>query len=431
MPDTKSLKPDKRRTLRKGWTTGACATAATRAAYGALLTGSFEDPVSITLPRGQTPSFALSESALRGGAAMAAIVKDAGDDPDVTHGALIRATVRLGEPGAGVIFRAGEGVGTVTLAGLPVAVGEPAINPAPRRMMTAVVAELAALHGAAGDVEITIAVDHGERLAERTMNARLGIIGGLSILGTTGIVTPYSCAAWIASIHQGVDVARAAGLEHVAGATGKTSESAVRFGASFSYVCTVRSLAQRGGKVTGVETDRGAETAEAVVLSLGCHSAELLRPLGLRVPIYPVKGYSQTLLADGAGAPRMAIQDVAGKTGITPFGARVRSAGTAELDGFDKRADAKRAAAMLGDLMEILPNCGDPGKAELWTGLRPMTPDCAPIIGRTRIENLYLDTGHGSLGWTLACGSAAVIADIVSGRPPAVDLSGFTIDRFL
>jgi D-amino-acid dehydrogenase len=109
----------------------------------------------------------------------------------------------------------------------------------------------------------------------------------------------------------------------------------------------------------------------------------------------------------------------------------LRIAGTAELDGFDKRADAKRAAAMLGDLMEILPNCGDPGKAELWTGLRPMTPDCAPIIGRTRIENLYLDTGHGSLGWTLACGSAAVIADIVSGRPPAVDLSGFTIDRFL
>ena len=228
MPGTKSRKPDKRRTLRKGWTTGACATAATRAAYGALLTGSFEDPVSITLPRGQTPSFALSESALRGGAAMVAIVKDAGDDPDVTHGALIRVTVRLGEPGAGVIFRAGEGVGTVTLAGLPVAVGEPAINPAPRRMMTAGGAELAALHGAAGDVEITIAVDHGERLAERTMNARLGIIGGLSILGTTGIVTPYSCAAWIASIHQGVDVARAAGLEHVAGATGKTSESAVR-----------------------------------------------------------------------------------------------------------------------------------------------------------------------------------------------------------
>ena len=213
--------------------------------------------------------------------------------------------------------------------------------------------------------------------------------------------------------------------------TSALAAAAMRLGASLRYGCTVRSLIHKGRKVTGVETDHGAERAEAVVLSLGCHSAELLRPLGLRVPIYPVKGYSQTLLADGAGAPRMAIQDVAGKTGITPFGARLRIAGTAELDGFDKRADAKRAAAMLGDLMEILPNCGDPGKAELWTGLRPMTPDCAPIIGRTQFENLYRDTGHGSLGWTLSCGSAAVIADIVSGRPPAVDLSGFTIDRFL
>ena len=228
MTGSNSPPPEERRALRKGWTTGACATAATRAAYSALLTGSFEDPVSITLPRGQTPSFALSETKLGDGAAMAAIVKDAGDDPDVTHGALIRATVRLGKPGAGVTFHAGAGVGTVTLAGLPVSVGEPAINPAPRRMMAAVVAQLADLHGASGDVEITISVDRGEELAERTMNARLGILGGLSILGTTGIVTPYSCAAWIASIHQGVDVARAAGLDHVAGATGKTSESAVR-----------------------------------------------------------------------------------------------------------------------------------------------------------------------------------------------------------
>jgi cobalt-precorrin-5B (C1)-methyltransferase len=136
--------------------------------------------------------------------------------------------VRLIAAGAGVRFRAGAGVGTVTLPGLPIAVGEPAINPVPRRLMQDAVARLAAEHGAAGDVEITISVADGERLAARTMNGRLGIRGGISILGTTGIVTPYSCAAWIASIHQGVDVARAAGLGHVAGATGKTSEAAVR-----------------------------------------------------------------------------------------------------------------------------------------------------------------------------------------------------------
>ena len=228
MPGKKNRQADERRPLRKGWTTGACATAAVRAAYGALLTGRFEDPVTITLPGGETPSFALRETGLSGGTASAAIVKDAGDDPDVTHGALIRASLRAGKPGTGVSFRAGDGVGTVTLAGLPIGVGEPAINPAPRRMMTQVVTQLAARHGAPGDVEITISVAAGEKLAERTMNARLGIIGGLSILGTTGIVTPYSCAAWIATIHQGVDVARAAGLGHVAGATGKTSERAVR-----------------------------------------------------------------------------------------------------------------------------------------------------------------------------------------------------------
>ena len=159
---------------------------------------------------------------------MAAIVKDAGDDPDVTHCAVVRASVQIGKSGAGVTFHAGDGVGTVTLPGLPIGVGEPAINPVPRRMMADVVGELAAQHGAAGDVEITISVDDGEAIAAHTMNGRLGILGGLSILGTTGIVTPYSCAAWIASIHQGVDVARAARIGHVAGATGKTSESAVR-----------------------------------------------------------------------------------------------------------------------------------------------------------------------------------------------------------
>lgn len=213
--------------------------------------------------------------------------------------------------------------------------------------------------------------------------------------------------------------------------TSALAAAAMRLGASFSYGCTVRGLIHTSGTVTGVETDQGAEPAEAVLLSLGCHSAEFLRPLGLRVPIYPVKGYSQTLLANGTGAPKLALQDVAGKTGITPFGARLRIAGTAELDGFNKRADPRRAAVLLDDLMEILPYCGDPAKAELWTGLRPMTPDCAPIIGPTPLENLYLDTGHGSLGWTLACGSGAAIADIISGRPPAVDLHGLTIDRFL
>lgn len=214
--------------LRYGWTTGACATAAAKAAYTALLTGEFPDPVEVTLPRGQRPAFALATTRLESGAATAGVIKDAGDDPDVTHGALVLATVRRAAPGSGVRFSAGEGVGTVTRAGLPVPPGEPAINPVPRQMIRAAIDEIAAAHGGTGDVEVEIAVPGGARLAERTMNGRLGIVGGLSILGTTGIVVPYSCSSWIASIHSGIDVARAAGLTHVAGATGATSEAAVQ-----------------------------------------------------------------------------------------------------------------------------------------------------------------------------------------------------------
>jgi cobalt-precorrin-5B (C1)-methyltransferase len=184
--------------------------------------------VRITLPRGQTPCFALTRSWSDGVRSSAAITKDAGDDPDVTHRAVITATVRAARVGAGVLFSAGPGVGTVTKPGLPLPVGEPAINPVPRRMMRAVIAEVARAHGAAADVHVEISVDGGAELATRTWNPRLGIVGGLSILGTTGIVIPYSCSAWIDSIRRGVDVARAMGHQHVAGCTGSTSEQTVR-----------------------------------------------------------------------------------------------------------------------------------------------------------------------------------------------------------
>jgi cobalt-precorrin-5B (C1)-methyltransferase len=213
--------------LRRGWTTGACATAAAKAAFQALLTGAFPDPVDIALPRGARAAFALAEGALDAdGGAAAGVVKDAGDDPDVTHGALIRVRVRRLDPGAGLKFRAGPGVGTVTRPGLAVPPGEPAINPTPRRMIHDALREVAG-PGAPLDVEVEISIPGGESLAERTLNGRLGVVGGLSILGTTGVVIPYSCSAWIHSIHRGVDVARASGLSQVAGATGRTSEQAV------------------------------------------------------------------------------------------------------------------------------------------------------------------------------------------------------------
>jgi len=209
-----------RNSLRRGWTTGACATAAAKAAYVALRTGHFPDPVEITLPGGATACFALAETVLDDDSASAAVVKDAGDDPDVTHGALIRVVVRPLPSGSGIVFCAGPGVGTVTRPGLPIPPGEPAINPMPRQMIRAALGP--------ADVQVTVGVDDGEWLATKTLNGRLGIVGGLSILGTTGIVVPYSCAAWIDTIHRGIDVARAMGIDHVAGSTGSTSEAAVQ-----------------------------------------------------------------------------------------------------------------------------------------------------------------------------------------------------------
>ena len=219
------IEPPKRE-LRRGWTTGACATAAVKAALIRLWGGAFPEDVGIQLPKGETPVFALAHSDAGPGWAEAGIVKDAGDDPDVTHGALIVA--RVAPSAGGLVFRAGPGVGTVTKPGLPIAVGEPAINPVPRAMMDEVVAEMAVRYEKAPNVEITISVPGGAEIAERTWNPRLGIVGGLSILGTTGVVRPFSCAAWIASIHRGIDVARAGGLTHVAGCTGATSEATVQ-----------------------------------------------------------------------------------------------------------------------------------------------------------------------------------------------------------
>ena len=212
--------------LRRGWTTGACATAAVKAGLQILWGGVVPSEVTITLPKGETPVFALASMEQGDGWVEVGIEKDAGDDPDVTHGAVIKA--RVAASGGGVVFRAGEGVGTVTKPGLPIGVGEPAINPVPRAMMDEIVAEMASEYGQMPDVEISVSVPNGAEIAKKTWNPRLGIKDGLSILGTTGVVRPLSCSAWIASIHRGIDVARAVGLTHVAGCTGATSEKVVQ-----------------------------------------------------------------------------------------------------------------------------------------------------------------------------------------------------------
>ena len=213
--------------LRFGWTTGTCATAAVNAAYTAMVTGAFPKRVSVITPGGKQADLDVAFTDQGKDWVKAGIIKDAGDDPDVTHGAMIIACLRQGLPQSGVTFTRGDGIGLITKPGLPIAVGEPAINPVPRQMMAGAVDQLAVALGGPRDIIIEISVPNGVEIALKTWNPRLGIEGGLSILGTTGVVRPFSCSAWIASIHRGIDVARANGLGHVSGSTGSTSEKAV------------------------------------------------------------------------------------------------------------------------------------------------------------------------------------------------------------
>ena len=220
--------PEQATPLKRGWTTGACASGAARAAFEALLTGQFPDPVPVALPKGLAAGIRPRHPGARRRFRPRRHRQGRGRR---SRRHAWRADRRDRAPRAarlGLSFKAGEGVGTVTRPGLPLPVGEPAINPAPRAMIRANLEEVAARLGAGVDAIVEISVPGGERIAERTANGRLGILGGLSILGTTGIVIPYSCSAWIHSIHRGVDVARASGCAHIGAATGETSEAAIR-----------------------------------------------------------------------------------------------------------------------------------------------------------------------------------------------------------
>jgi cobalt-precorrin-5B (C1)-methyltransferase len=214
--------------LRSGYTTGACAAAATAGALLALIDRRPVAEVTIRLPAGPLVTFPLHSCTPGETEASASVIKDAGDDPDVTHGAEICARVSWGE-GTGVTFRRGPGVGLVTKKGLPVPPGEPAINPVPRRLIADTVADILAAKGRIGrGVVVEVAVPRGEELAKKTFNPRLGIVGGISILGTSGIVVPYSTAAWLASVTQEIDVAAAQGLRQLVLTVGARGERLAR-----------------------------------------------------------------------------------------------------------------------------------------------------------------------------------------------------------
>ena len=202
-------------------------------------------------------------------------------------------------------------------------------------------------------------------------------------------------------------------------------------GVAFRFATPIRAIARQGDRVVGVTTATETMTADAYVVALGSHSPLLLEPIGIRIPVYPVKGYSITVpIRDAAGAPESTVMDETHKVAVTRLGERIRVGGTAELAGYTLRLHDARRKTLAHVVDDLFPGGGDLARAEFWCGLRPMTPDGTPVVGPTPIANLFLATGHGTLGWTMAAGTARVIADVVSGRSAGIDLDGLTIARY-
>lgn len=202
-------------------------------------------------------------------------------------------------------------------------------------------------------------------------------------------------------------------------------------GVTFRYGTTIEGLQTEGGAISGVRTPEGVLTADRYLLALGSYSPQLLAPLGLSIPVYPVKGYSLTMpVVDDAAAPSSTVMDETYKIAITRLGDRIRVGGTAEIAGYDLRLHEERRRTLLHSVQDLYPQGGDPERAIFWCGLRPMTPDGTPIIGGTKYPNLFLNTGHGTLGWTMSCGSGRLAADLVAGNRPNIQHEDLAMARY-
>lgn len=214
--------------------------------------------------------------------------------------------------------------------------------------------------------------------------------------------------------------------------TTRLAEMAQGLGVTFRWGVTVRGIEAEGGKISGIETDQGRITADRYVLAMGPHSPQLVRHLGLKLPIYPLKGYSLTIdIQDETRAPVSTVMDETYKIAITRLGNRIRVGGLAEISGYDLSLNPRRRATLAKSVGELFGGSGNTDTAAFWTGLRPMTPDGTPIVGATPIPNLFLNTGHGTLGWTMSAGSGRVLADLISGRTPDIESADLGYARYL
>ena len=213
--------------------------------------------------------------------------------------------------------------------------------------------------------------------------------------------------------------------------TQRLAELAQRLGAKFRFGVNIQAIHSDGSRITGIMTDRKLQQADCYLVALGSHSPLLLRPVGIRIPVYPVKGYSITVPIDDASrAPESTIMDETHKVAVTRLGDRIRVGGTAELAGYSNTLREARRGTLNHVLTDLFPGSGDVAKGQFWSGLRPMTPDGTPVVGGSVYPNLYLATGHGTLGWTMAAGTGRVMADLMSGREPDIDMDGLTAARY-
>lgn len=214
--------------------------------------------------------------------------------------------------------------------------------------------------------------------------------------------------------------------------TTKLAAMAAQAGVQFRYQQDIEGLEFNGDRITGVRVGGRLETADHYVVALGCYSPALVQPLGLPLPVYPLKGYSLTMpVTNPEMAPTSTILDESYKVAVTRFNDRIRVGGMAEVAGFDLSLSPRRRATLELVVRDLYPQAGDLSRATFWTGLRPATPDGTPVIGATPYRNLFLNTGHGTLGWTMACGSGKYLADVIAGREPEISSEGLSVHRYM
>jgi D-amino-acid dehydrogenase len=275
----------------------------------------------------------------------------------------------------------------------------------------------------------------------RTERELAAVVDHTRILAAAGIPHKVLDASGCVEVEPGLAHARvpfAGGLHLPGDETGdcqlftrRLADEARRRGVRFRFETAVDAITVQGGRATGAATSGGFVAADRTVVALGCGAVPLLAPLGVRLPIQPVKGYSLTLpVARLDRAPRASVMDEHTKIAITRLGDRVRAAGTAELGATSTDAPPDRFRTLERVLRALYPDAAATGRPQYWAGLRPMTPDGPPILGAAPVADLLLNVGHGSQGWSMACGSGRVLADLVSGRPPEIDLEGLALDRY-